>query len=514
MATMVRSRDLLLAAVFATAPLAAQEEGEDWNRYLLDRMESGEDLIELRYQRDEHGLLEVASCKHGAIPFHPMFPADRLPRGDVALNWLCGTLLLLGDGASVLASTDAERHLRRAGIDTDPVALRQFLVAPMPAGDPVRERVEVLDRLVAIDWLVRSGHRGVIAELTALAANADTPPMLAQKAEAVLAAFGKRPPTARQQLTVDTLRLPVTADVYVVIDHARLPDLLPLRVLARRMAIESSYDVVRRLRAPTPDDLFYGQFVADALGEMPFEIARRFGDVRFDHTVIAANVQVADTGPQLAFAVHSVGAFDPARAAGAFAAMAAATPARLGCERRDAGLCLTFGDREVTFDGSSLRAHSKGMAGRPRPAVAATLLVDAPAIAGPAIRIVVPKTSKLWLAVPALRLPAAAEEAVLTLSFGATCRAAVTLTVRDEDAAAEWAERCKGWVAAAADAVRLTLDQHTKGDGAKEIPAAIAAAKVSVTGARVEVTAECPIAALFGQAVVTAVLAEVRARAH
>src|SRR6187549_4279506 len=123
MATMVRSRDLLLAAVFVSAPLAAQEEGQDWNSYLWDRLEGGEDLIELRYQRDEHGLLEVASCKHGAVPFHTMFPDDRLPRGDVALNWLCGTLLLLGDGASVLASTDAERHLRRAGLEPDPVAL-------------------------------------------------------------------------------------------------------------------------------------------------------------------------------------------------------------------------------------------------------------------------------------------------------------------------------------------------------------------------------------------------------
>ncbi|HEU4419994.1 MAG TPA: hypothetical protein VFT55_13760, partial [Planctomycetota bacterium] len=161
-----------LAPVFLTTLLAAQMPDVEWNAFLRQRFEADEDLIELRFRRDDHGLLEVRSCEGGWLPFQPMLPIDapfRLFRSTTNVGRAAGLLILLAHGPQgLLGNTDAERHLRRAGIEPVPVALRQFLLAPIATVDPVLARVELLDKLVAIEWLERGKHEGAVAELTAL----------------------------------------------------------------------------------------------------------------------------------------------------------------------------------------------------------------------------------------------------------------------------------------------------------------------------------------------------------
>lgn len=499
----------MIAALFACLALAAQEpDGEQWNSMLRSRMERGEDLIELRYRRDEHGVLEVASCEHGAVPFHVMFSADRLPRADTALVWGLGALFLVGDGeAGVLGAVDGERHLRRIGVDMTTVGLRQFLLTPVSSADAERARVEELDRVVAIDTLRRGGHRGVVAELIALAADGKTPPLLAARAKDVLGAFGRGKPLARARLAPESLLLPVAADVFVVVDHARLPDLRPLRELARRMAIESSYRVLRALRAPTPDDLYHGQLVADAVGEAPFELVRRIGDVRVDHSVLSLAVVAGEGGrPDLDFLLQATGSFDAERIAATCDTIAAATPGAVRCERRDGEVCIEAGADTVVVAPTTVVAHGKRMAGRARPDIASQLLV-----AGPAIRVVVPKASKAWAALLLGDVPRGAEGATIDVSFDGRCRVAATLTARDEDAAVSWKE----WLEAKfANAARLR-DRFSARDaapGVQQIVDVLTGAKASVAGATVQVAMECPIDVLLGQPLVAAVLAEMRAR--
>jgi hypothetical protein len=419
----------MLAMLMTVVSTAAQELA--WNALLHQRMAEGKDLIELRWRRDEHGLLEVASSEGGARPFEPAFPPHVLRVGPYARTGLPLMLLFTQGEGGLLGVTDSERHLRRAGFEVAPVPLRQFLVAPFPAGDPVRARIDLLDRMVAIDWLQRHGHRGAVAELIALTARADTPAPLAARAKMALAALEGRPAaTARRRLQPEDLRLPAAADAFVMVDHARLPDLLPLRELTRRLAVDRSYIVVEMLRAPTPDDLYYGQYLPDVVGELPFEVARRFGNGRCDHTVMAFVGQAGGVPLTFAWSVHTAGEFEQGVLAAGLEPLAT-----LGvqCERRGDTVHVVTPVGEGECSAVLVRAHSKDMAGRARPELARQLLAE-----GPAVRIVVPKNSKAWLALPALELPPA-ERAEFTMSFGDGCRFCLTITARDEDAATAWA---------------------------------------------------------------------------
>ncbi|HEX6812664.1 MAG TPA: hypothetical protein VF384_13640 [Planctomycetota bacterium] len=443
----------LLAMLATTSCLAAQDMA--WDALLRQRIRDEQDLIELRYRRDEHGLLEVASCEFGAIPFQPLFPGA-YPMRSVTGSLLTGTQILFGHGSSgILGCTDSERHLRRAGIEPSAVALRQFLVAPWPA-DAVRARVELLDRMVAIEWLQRGGHQGAVAELMALTTRADTPPPLAARAALALEAFGKRSASAtRRRLDAETLPLPTVADAYLVVDHGKLPDLHELHLLARRLAVDASYRVVETLAAPTPDDLYFGQWGADLLGEVPFEIARRYGNMRFDHTVVALLATVPQAKAQrvpFGWNLQAVGEFEHAPLEAALREAAAAAPKELQCEPRDGAIHVKASFCEAVFGPTSIGTHSKGMGGRARPELARELLAE-----GPAVRVVIPSASKLWPALTFLALPPA-ERLEVTASFGEELRVCLTLTARDEDAADAWAERGKQLVVAKPDEIRAAFE--------------------------------------------------------
>lgn len=468
-----------LAPAFLTTLLAAQD--ANWNALLQQRREAGEDLIELRFQRDDHGVLQVRSCEGGAIPFQPMLPIDAPFRSATNAARASALLMLLAHGPQgLLGNTDAERHLRRAGIEPGAVALRQFLLVPITTADPVLARVELLDKLVAIEWLQQGKHEGAVAELTALSTRADTPPLLGNRARVALAAFGRGPGGSRQRLAPETLLLPIAADAYVVLDHARMPDFTPMTAIARRVAVDRSYRQVEVLKAPTPDDLYWGQYLADLSGEFPFEFVRRYGNVRLDHTVAA--IQLQNTPGRLPFGwnVQAAGEFEPAQFAAAMEELAGFLEIKIPVTRKEGGVHAVAFDGEVAVEASSLRTWSKGMAGRAKPELARELLAE-----GPAIRIVVPPTSKAWLALAFLELPPAGR-AEITASFGEEFRLCLSLTARDEDAAAAWAERLPKLLAEQIERLRFwTAEQKSRGD-LQVVYDAIAATKVTADGARVD----------------------------
>ena len=479
-------RTLLPIAVVVPWLAAQQPSNEEWDQILRQRFERGEDLIELRYRRDAHGLLEVSSCEHGAIPFHPMFPATLLPF-DAQPSTLLALLLFGCQGQrGVLACTDSERHLRRAGIEVAPVALRQVLVAPFASDDPVRARVELQDRMVAIDWLVRGGHRGAVAELTALAERPDTAPPLAAHAAAALAAFGKRAERPRQRLTVESLQLPMVADVWLAVDHAALPDPAPLLALARKLAIESSYRLVAKLRAPTPDDLYLGQFIADLLGELPFEVARRFGDLRCDHTVAGLLLQLPGTALPIAWHLQSAGDFETAPLAATMAELAAVPGSGVQCEQRDGAVHVTAAAAEFDVAPDMLVTHSQGMRGRARPELARELLAD-----GAALRVVVPPASKAWLALGMLKLPPAGR-IELCMSFGARWRVQIQVAARDEEAAADWVDCGEQLRADALERVQQAIAAGIVPAAAMQtVVTALTATAITTDGARAQAVLEC-----------------------
>src|SRR5262245_18247137 len=182
-------RQAVLAPFLLVAAIAAQDA---WNETLRQRREQGKDLIELRYRRTAQGLLEVASGEGGARGFERLFPDDNPLGGSLSSTGMFGVLMLFCHGSGdLLAMTDAERHLQRAQVGTSAMDLRQFLATPPPAGDAVRARVDLLDRMVAIDLLRRGGHKGAVAEWTALVTREDTPAPLRARAAQALAAFGR-----------------------------------------------------------------------------------------------------------------------------------------------------------------------------------------------------------------------------------------------------------------------------------------------------------------------------------
>jgi hypothetical protein len=410
-----------------------------------------------------------------------MLPIDAPFRRTSDKSRAAALLLLLAHGPQgLLGNTDAERHLRRAGIEPGAVTLRQLLLAPMQTADPVLARVELLDRLVAIEWLQRGKHEGAVAELTALSTRADTPPLLAKRAMVALAAFGRRPAPARQRLAPENLLLPVAADAYVVLDHALLPDFAPLPALVRRVAVDWSYLVVEHLKAPTPDDLYIGQYRADLTGEFPFEFVRRYGSVRLDHTVAA--IQLLNAPGRLLFGWHvqAAGDFEPEQFAAAIAELAEFTETKIPVTRKEGDVRAVVADFEVALGAASLHTWSKGMAGRAKPELARELLAE-----GPAIRIVVPPTSKAWLALAFLELPPAGR-AEITASFGEEFRLCLSLTARDEDAAALWSERLTKLLAEQLEQLRVSTAARRDPAAMQPVLDAVAATKVTTDGARVD----------------------------
>src|SRR5262249_45217183 len=236
-----------------------------------------------------------------------------------------------------------------------------------------------------------------------LAARGDAPvPLRAAARRAAAALTGA--PLPRRRLDPATLALPAAADGYLVVDQARLPDLSPLTAIARQLGIKTSDRVLMTLRGPTPDDLYAGQREADLVGELAFELVRRFGNLRLEQTLVAVNAAAPapDRGPSYSWCAHAVGEFEFEPLAAAVERLVDGVP-DVQLQRTADSLRLVAPRGEATLRPDGASASTTGMAGKPRPELARELLAE-----GPALRVVVPPTSKLWVALAFLHLPPAA----------------------------------------------------------------------------------------------------------
>lgn len=470
----------------------------EWANLLQARMQASEDLIALRYRRDAHGAFEVCSADPTVTKFLPLFPAGRLPHAAHALGSLLLSFALFGNGDGVLGSTDAERHLRRIGVDTSVVGLRQFLVGDITTADADLARAEALDRAVAIEFLVQGNHRGAVAELVALRDRKDTPPPLRAHVERALAHFGHGDlDEMRARLAAAELRFPPNPGWCVVVDHTRLPDLTLVRALVRSLAQERSYRFVHKLKSPTAWDLHHDQLAVDLLGEMPFEVVRRLGDVRLDHTMVAGGSSGGTDPTARALVLQAVGAFDLGRVAAALEQEAAAVGTKV--TRNGERVAVASADTAAEIGASSLVLRTSVPQMAPNEALAKELLGGD----GDAITIVLTPTSDVWASIG---LPTPAADAVVHVCFAPQCHLAATIPARDAAAAAEWSKRAKARLLDLEASVRSVPGASGAPPAdQKDVLAAIAAVRITVDGAKVEVVADASLATLCGNAV-TAVL--------
>jgi hypothetical protein len=474
--------------------LAGAAAGQDtWNATLRERMAAGQPLVTLAYRRDGHGLFEVGPAEGGSVPFRAFCP-DTVIYAPIPIRRLgLAALALLGPGrGSLLAAADLETHLRRAGLPTEPAALRELLARPLPTTtDPVLARVELVDRVVALEWLRATRNPGAVAEFVALAKSKEAPPLLRLHAEDALAELGKRAPAARQRLDAATVALPANADLVLVVDAAVLPDAAAFAAAVRAVAVESSYRVVRDLRAPTPDDLWFGQYFADVLGTVPIELVRRFGDARVDHAV--ATLRTFGLGPGMKFewTLDTAGRFESDVLATAMGELVAADPdGKSHCTMQDGALQVRSPVGELDATTTRLSACSKRSPGRmPDEATAAMLA------AGPGVRLVLPATSKLLLgAVAALEVPGVGRTEV-QMSFADGFRLDATIAMRDADAAAAIAAKLTAAAKGAIERARTALADRAPAAAIEELVALLSTVQCAATDDTVVVTTHAKVGA-------------------
>ena len=137
--------------------------------------------------------------------------------------------------------------------------------------------------------------------------------------------------------------------------------------------------------APTPDDLYWSQYLADLTGELAFEFVRRYGNVRLDHTVAAIQLQndpierFLESTSRWSFGWHvqAAGDFEPEQFAAAMAELAEFVETKIPVTREAGNVHAVTPEGEVALGAVSLRTWSKGMAGRAKPELARELLIEA-----------------------------------------------------------------------------------------------------------------------------------------
>ncbi|MBZ0153967.1 MAG: hypothetical protein K8J09_20775, partial [Planctomycetes bacterium] len=239
----------------------------------------------------------------------------------------------------------------------------------------------------------------------------------------LLAQRGEGAAVGRRRLDPKTLLLPVAFDACVVVDHARLPDVSFLAGLARRTGILVTTRAIEMAGGTISDAMRNGaQFMADQAAEAPFELARKYGNVRLDQSCVIINAKADSRRP-----------VDVTwQAAGEIAAE--------GWQRADLAKVLgrPFASGVVTFAAEQLVMSTLDKPGLVREAKATELLADT----GAALRVVVPGNSKLLAMVGFLGLPPA-KDVELRVTFGDPATIEFVVGVRDEDAAAQWVAKGK-----------------------------------------------------------------------
>ncbi len=418
----------------------AQEPEFEAGSTVAERVRSGGWFEMSKWRRGADGALEMHYFADigGIIPgqelrFAPLLGED-LERGldnGGAIGFL--SMFCHGPG-DLLGMTDAEFHFGALGIEATDIGLRQFLATPKPPFDGARGRAELLDRLLAIDVLVRRGVKGAIAELTSLAVEPTLPAVLRERAARGLAVLrSNADPLTRIRLSAETLQLPAAFDGCVMIDHARLPDLSWLTPLGRRLgALVTANAIAMAGGLISPATNNGAQSMCDIVSELPFGLVHRYGNARLDHSCVVVSAK-ADQEMPVALTWQAAGAFE----AEGWQDVKAPAGARDNNP-------LFAGTLQVAAD--RVFASTDGSAGKPRPSLVEKyqLLRDD----GLAVRAVVPGNSKLWPALAFLAMPPA-EGGELRIAFGDPAVITVLIEARDEDAADAWVKKGKELLAQA-----------------------------------------------------------------
>ena len=469
-----RPRSFLALTVIAfAATLPAQTPIAEPIDAITKRFAEGGDLLAMQWRRDDSGRL--LTRPKGAPEWQPLVHDDIMETvntiGAVGflMAWLQGDNDLLG-------MTDGARHLQRLGISTTDADLITFLTTKLPDAAAARNPA-VLDCMIAIDLLRRRGVKSAVPNLTALAQQPGLPLALQQRANDAIAVLQGGTRAAPTRLDPATLPLPTVADGYLIFDNTRVPDMSRLADFGRRLGMASSLMVLRMLKAPTVEDLTVAQAESDAIGELAFELVRRFGNHRITQGFVAMQ-WLPQEPTQIGVCTQMSGAFDYATMV--VQLQESVPPDMMGMikvEKKDAEVTLTTDAGECKVSADRITTMTTNMRGKPRPEQAKQLL----AMGDAGIRIVLPMQSKAWLGLAALQLPAA-HGGEVTVTFFPEFVVRATITARDEDAAEQWVERTKALLTEYLPAVEAQLAHGEHAAALADLLAALKAITVRADG--------------------------------
>lgn len=286
---------------------------------------SGEPLIALEARAEAGGHIEYwpNPAAGGAVdrdtgpwfaPFKgrlligPNFAVDQLGHsfGDGAL---AAALL---QGSVDLASAGSIRHRWRALAIALELPELLTLLRARPAIDDLAGQ---LHRLAALRWAEEGAVVEVAPVLTHLVRDATENEHVRVAAAQALATLRNRrhehapelPPLASALAA-----MPVGCSWLLVVQHARLPRLPRLPLVARDLA---QRDLARQIRlaggAIRPEQLASGQWLADLAPVFPYELALHLGNLRLDRSVLGADVYGGAGPPDFVFVAD--GRFDRAQ---------------------------------------------------------------------------------------------------------------------------------------------------------------------------------------------------------
>ncbi len=264
---------------------------------VLSMAAAAQDLVDLPWKLGEDGrLLVQSSIAEG--PWLPMFAGlleqrvgDKPPRAADMLNYgpfMLLPLLLTGDGGGA-ALDEAELRLRKLGIR---MGLRSDLMGGAH-GEPFEEllRVRYLAgvEVAAVSFLLadcaRDKGRDPFVRAAAAAAAA-TRPGFESAAEEMSSVRAKRNGAAALQAGL--MQLPDDFDLLIGMHSVALPTAAKLLAGWRRWQLRLASTVLLEMGASiAPDQVVTGQLRFDFPGQLPCELAVRFGNWRVDHALVA-----------------------------------------------------------------------------------------------------------------------------------------------------------------------------------------------------------------------------------
>ncbi|MCA8967635.1 MAG: hypothetical protein KDC48_22330, partial [Planctomycetes bacterium] len=321
----------------AAPPVSAARAGTAIVAILLGAGLKAQDFIDLPWRLTADGRVEV---QVGAAPtgdtepstgeWLPMFPG-LLPRepdggdgfGETGTLGVIALVPLLFHGpGGAAAIDDASRRLQKLGIRVSMLPASVSTTTPDPLLDLLRVRhiargqTDLSD--FALGAFLADEHRGEFVHAAAAQALLDRNGIGAKlHADAITAALQGRDGTVALQAAVE--RVPDIADLILVLHTAALPPATAALAAWRRAMQNEVGRTAREMGGSmSPAIIVRPQRAMDQPGQLPFELAVRFGNWRVDGAVIALRRGDVD-----AWWFRLGGRFDPTKLATGLAATAA-----------------------------------------------------------------------------------------------------------------------------------------------------------------------------------------------